>query len=288
MYTSSVAAGITGFSNSYSGIVESLQAIDLEKMPDNVSAIKNNLLMPIQEYNKALQLAVETEASPVKIAEAIKLGAKLAEVIQSILDTFTSININEANNAASFTTSVLTGMGETFKQSIVENFKKSLLAPLLADAVAAIGTADGDSKISYKSSLGEEGYILGGDTAVKSAKDMLSVLSDKGFTDSLASVSMQFERLISAFDKLDSSKAVEAINKTIIDITKTLKESAYSFAVSGDEYSVSIFKAREAFKEAGLSADLATMPIGDVFKKVKDLATSGSLTSSSWKRLMKH
>ena len=280
-YTGVVAAGVTAFSNSYSGMVDSLSAIDTEKLPDNISAVRNNLILPIQEYNKALQLAVETEASPTKIAEAIKLGAKLAEVIQSILDVFSSINISEANNAASFSASVVSGIGDTFKQSVMENFKKSLLAPLLADAVAAIGTADSSSNITYKSSLDAAGYALGGDIAVKSAKDMLSVLSDKGFTDSLASVSVQFERLISTFDKLDTSKAVAALDKTLVDITKTLKESAYSFAVTGDSYSVSIFKAREAFKAAGLSSELASEPISSVVSKMKAMASSGSLTTKS-------
>jgi hypothetical protein len=280
-YTGAVAAGVTAFSNSYSGMVDSLSAVDTEKLPNNISAVRNNLILPIQEYNKALQLAVETEASPTKIAEAIKLGAKLAEVIQSILDVFSSINISEANNAASFSESVVSGMGDTFKQSIVENFKKSLLAPLLADAVAAVGTADSSSNITYKSSLDASGYALGGDIAVKSAKDMLSVLSDKGFTDSLASVSAQFERLISTFDKLDTSKAVAALDKTLVDITKTLKESAYSFAVNGDSYSVSIFKAREAFKAAGLSSELASEPIGTIVSKMKAMASSGSLTTKS-------
>ena len=280
-YTGVVAAGVTGFSNSYSGMVDSLSAIDTEKLPDNISAVRNNLILPIQEYNKALQLAVETEASPTKIAEAIKLGAKLAEVIQSILDVFSSINISEANNAASFSASVVSGIGDTFKQSVMENFKKSLLAPLLADAVAAIGTADSSSNITYKSSLDAAGYALGGDIAVKSAKDMLSVLSDKGFTDSLASVSVQFERLISTFDKLDTSKAIVALDKALVDIAKTLKESAYSFAVTGDSYSVSIFKAREAFKAAGLSSELASEPISSVVAKMKAMASSGSLTTKS-------
>ena len=280
-YTGVVAAGVTGFSNSYSGMVDSLSDIDNKKLPDNISAVRNNLILPIQEYNKALQLAVETEASPTKIAEAIKLGAKLAEVIQSILDVFSSINISEANNAASFSTSVVSGIGDTFKQSVIENFEKSLLAPLLADAVAAIGTADSSSNITYKSSLDAAGYALGGDIAVKSAKDMLSVLSDKGFTDSLASVSVQFERLISTFDKLDTSKAIVALDKALVDITKTLKESAYSFAVTGDSYSVSIFKAREAFKAAGLSSELASEPISSVVSKMKAMASSGSLTTKS-------
>lgn len=280
-YTGVVAAGVTAFSNSYSGMVDSLSAVDTEKLPDNISAVRNNLILPIQEYNKALQLAVETEASPTKIAEAIKLGAKLAEVIQSILDVFSSINISEANNAASFSASVVSGIGDTFKQSVIENFKKSLLAPLLADAVAAIGTADSSSNITYKSSLDAAGYALGGDIAVKSAKDMLSVLSDKGFTDSLASVSAQFERLISTFDKLDTSKAIVALDKALVDIAKTLKESAYSFAVTGDSYSVSIFKAREAFKAAGLSSDLASEPISSVVAKMKAMASSGSLTTKS-------
>ena len=280
-YTNMVAAGVTAFSNSYSGIVDSLYYIDTKKLPDNVSAIKNNLLMPIQEYNKALQLAVETEASPVKIAEAIKLGAKLAEVIQSILDVFSSINISEAHNAATFSSSVVAGIGETFKQSAIENFKKSLLAPLLADAVAAVGTADSSSNITYKSSLDSAGYVLSGDIAVKNAKDMLSVLSDKGFNESLASVSAQFDRLISTFDKLDTSKAIESLAKTLVDITKTLKESAYSFAVSGDEYSVALFKAREAFKAAGLSSELAYEPISSVVSKMKDMASSGKLTTDS-------
>ena len=280
-YTSAVAAGVTAFSNSYSGMVDSLSAVDTKKLPDNISAVRNNLILPVQEYNKALQLAVETEASPTKIAEAIKLGAKLAEVIQSILDVFSSINISEANNAASFSASVVSGMGDTFKQSVIENFRKSLLAPLLADAVAAVGTADSSSNITYKSSLDASGYTLGGDIAVKSAKDMLSVLSDKGFTDSLASVSAQFERLISTFDKLDTSKAVAALDKTLVDITKTLKESAYSFAVNGDSYSVSIFKAREAFKAAGLSSELASEPISSVVAKMKAMASSGSLTTKS-------
>jgi hypothetical protein len=172
-------------------------------------------------------------------------------------------------------------MGDTFKQSVIENFKKSLLAPLLADAVAAIGTADSSSNITYKSSLDAAGYALGGDIAVKSAKDMLSVLSDKGFTDSLASVSVQFERLISTFDKLDTSKAIVTLDKALVDITKTLKESAYSFAVTGDSYSVSIFKAREAFKAAGLSSELASEPISSVVSKMKAMASSGSLTTKS-------
>ena len=280
-YTNMVATGVTAFSNSYSGIVDSLYYIDTKKLPDNVSAIKNNLLMPIQEYNKALQLAVETEASPVKIAEAIKLGAKLAEVIQSILDVFSSINISEAHNAATFSSSVVAGIGETFKQSAIKNFEKSLLAPLLADAVAAVGTADSSSNITYKSSLDSAGYVLSGDIAVKNAKDMLSVLSDKGFNESLASVSAQFDRLISTFDKLDTSKAIESLAKTLVDITKTLKESAYSFAVSGDEYSVALFKAREAFKAAGLSSELAYEPISSVVSKMKDMAASGKLTTDS-------
>lgn len=280
-YSSAVSSSIISMANSFGGITQQLDNVDIATLPDGLKATKDGLLTPIQEFNRDLQKAVEEGVSPEKMAEGLKLGAKLAEIIQGVLDSFSQINIAEASSAASFATSVVDGISSTFKNSAIDNFKKSLLAPLLSDITTSIATATDGTGTVFKSSMDNAGYQFSGDKVVEQANNMVSVLSAPGFADSVSAVSAQFERLVKVFDGLNTSKIAEGLNKTIEDITKTLKLSAYSFAVDDNAYSINIFKAREAFKEAGLSANLASMPIKDVFAQVKLLASQGKISSDS-------
>lgn len=227
-------------------------------------------LKPIMEFNKELKAAVLAGASGEDIGKAIGLGAKLAGVIQGVLDSFSQISIAEASSAVSFSKSVIEGISGTFRSSAVDAFKKQMLAPLLSDMTAALSTGTFDSSMTD--------YAGNNSQLLDSARNMVSVLSDPKFKDALNSVGIEFEKLTGI---LGSTGVLTELTNNFADIAKEMKLASYTFAVDGDEMSVAIFKAREAFKAAGLSADLAELPLGNVLKTLTGLANSGSISADN-------
>lgn len=278
-YSSVVTSSIHIATNQIFSIVQGLNDINYDKLPDGLVAVRSGLLVPIQEFNASLRDAIASGASPEKIAEGVKLGTKMAEVIQGILNVFSSISLTDISGAENFATTVKEGIVGTFKTSAIDSFKKSLLAPLLIDMSTAISDASSGGSGTFKSSM--TNYAFSGDTVVNQAKNMVQVLNDPAFTAAMASVSVEFEKLMNVFDTAASSETITKLDTAITDLIKSLKEEAYSFAVDGNEYSVGLFKAREAFVAAGLSAELANKPIAETFAQVKLLASQGKITANN-------
>jgi len=278
-YANMVTSSISVTSGQIASIVTDMSRVNATILPPGLQAVKNGLLIPVQEFNKEMRKAVENGVSPEKIAEGIKLGSKLSEVISGVLETFSSISLADLKNASDFSTSVNTAIMSTFKSSATDSFKKSLLAPLLVDLTTSIDKASVGDSSGFVSSM--KNYALSGDIVATQAKNMTQVLSDPAFKSAMTSVSIEFEKLMKVFDSANSSEIMLSLSKAILDIEKTLKESAYSFAVNGDAYSVALFKAKEAFKAAGLSSDYATQPIGSVVAKMKQLASTGLITTTN-------
>lgn len=278
-YSSVVTSSIHIATNQIFSIVQGLNDINYDKLPDGLVAVRSGLLVPIQEFNASLRDAIASGASPEKIAEGVKLGTKMAEVIQGILNAFSSISLTDISGAENFATTVKEGIVGTFKTSAIDSFKKSLLAPLLIDMSTAISDASSGGSGTFKSSM--TNYAFSGDTVVNQAKNMVQVLNDPAFTAAMASVSVEFEKLMDVFDTAASSETITKLDTAITDLIKSLKEEAYSFAVDGNEYSVGLFKAREAFIAAGLSAELANKPIVETFAQVKLLASQGKITANN-------
>ena len=278
-YANMVSSSIIVTSGQVSTLLAGMQDVSSTILPPGLQVIKNGLLVPIQEFNTEMKKAIESGVSPEKIAEGIKLGSKLSEVINGVLETFSSINLSDLKGASDLSTSVNTAIMSNFKSSAIDSFKKSLLAPLLVDLTTSIDKASIGDSSGFVSSM--KNYALSGDIVTNQAKNMVQVLSDPAFKSAMDSVSIEFEKLMKIFDSANSSEIISSLSKAILDIEKTLKESAYSFAVSGDAYSVALFKAKEAFKAAGLSSELASEPISSVVSKMKAMASSGSLTTKS-------
>lgn len=278
-YAGAVTSVVNVTASQISAIVQDMTRVNTDKLPEGLVSVKDGLLVPIQEFNAELKLAIESGVSPEKIAEGIKLGNRLAEAISAVLDTFSSISLTDLKNASDFSTSVNSAITSTFKSSATDSFKKSLLAPLLVDMTASIDKASVGDSSGFVASM--KNYALSGDIVANQAKNMVQVLSDPAFKSAMDSVSIEFEKLMKVFDSANSSEIMSSLSKAILDIEKTLKESAYSFAVSGDAYSVALFKAKEAFKAAGLSSDYATQPIGSVVAKMKQLASTGLITTTN-------
>lgn len=278
-YTNMVSNTISVTSGQIASLITDMSRVNETILPPGLQAVKNGLLVPVQEFNNEMRKAVENGVSPEKIAEGIKLGSKLSEVINGVLETFSSINLNDLKGASDFSTSVNTAIMSTFKSSATDSFKKSLLAPLLVDLTTSIDKASVGDSSGFVSSM--KNYALSGDIVTNQAKNMAQVLSDPAFKSAMTSVSIEFEKLMKVFDSANSSEIMATLSKSILDIEKTLKESAYSFAVNGDAYSVALFKAKEAFKAAGLSSDYATQPIGSVVAKMKQLASTGLITTTN-------
>lgn len=278
-YSSVVTSSIHIATNQIFSIVQGLNDINYDKLPDGLVAVRSGLLVPIQEFNASLRDAIASGASPEKIAEGVKLGTKMAEVIQGILNVFSSISLTDISGAENFATTVKEGIVGTFKTSAIDSFKKSLLAPLLIDMSTAISDASSGGSGTFKSSM--TNYAFSGDTVVNQAKNMVQVLNDPAFTAAMTSVSVEFEKLMDVFDTAASSETITKLDTAITDLIKSLKEEAYSFAVDGNEYSVGLFKAREAFVAAGLSAELANKPIAETFAQVKLLASQGKITANN-------
>jgi hypothetical protein len=278
-YANMVSSSIIVTSGQVSTLLAGMQDVSSTILPPGLQVIKNGLLVPIQEFNTEMKKAIESGVSPQKIAEGIKLGSRLSEVINGVLETFSSINLSDLKGASDFSTSVNTAIMSTFKSSATDSFKKSLLAPLLVDLTTSIDKASIGDSSGFVSSM--KNYALSGDIVTNQAKNMVQVLSDPAFKSAMDSVSIEFEKLMKIFDSANSSEIISSLSKAILDIEKTLKESAYSFAVSGDAYSVALFKAKEAFKAAGISSDYATQPIGSVIAKMKQLASTGLITTTN-------
>lgn len=278
-YAGAVTSVVNVTASQISAIVQDMTRVNTDKLPEGLASVRDGLLVPIQEFNAELKLAIESGVSPEKIAEGIKLGNRLAEAISAVLDTFSSISLTDLKNASDFSTSVNSAITSTFKSSATDSFKKSLLAPLLVDMTASIDKASVGDSSGFVASM--KNYALSGDIVANQAKNMVQVLSDPAFKSAMDSVSIEFEKLMKVFDSANSSEIMSSLSKAILDIEKTLKESAYSFAVSGDTYSVALFKAKEAFKAAGLSSDYATQPIGSVVAKMKQLASTGLITTTN-------
>ena len=225
-------------------------------------------LKPIMEFNKELKAAVLAGASGEDIGKAINLGAKLAGVIQGILDSFSQINIAEASSVVSFSKSVIEGISGTFRDSAIDAFKKQMLAPLLSDMTAALSTGTFDS--SMTDYAGNNSQLLG------SARNMVSVLSDPKFKEALNSVGIEFEKLTGI---LGSTGVLTELTNNFADIAKEMKLAAYSFAVDGNQTSIALFKATEALKAAGVSADIAKLPLGQAVEQLKAVADSGGLSA---------
>ena len=278
-YANMVTSSISVTSGQIASIVTDMSRVNATILPPGLQAVKNGLLIPVQEFNNEMRKAVENGVSPEKIAEGIKLGSKLSEVINGVLETFSSINLTDLKGASDFSTSVNTAIMSTFKSSATDSFKKSLLAPLLVDLTTSIDKASVGDSSGFVSSM--KNYALSGDIVTNQAKNMTQVLSDPAFKSAMTSVSIEFEKLMKVFESANSSEIMATLSKSILDIEKTLKEAAYSFAVNGDAYSVALFKAKEAFKAAGLSSDYATQPIGSVVAKMKQLASTGLITTTN-------
>jgi len=278
-YSNAVTSSIIVTANQVTSLVDKLKAVNSGTLPDRLVAVKNGLLVPIQEFNRSLKAAIESGASPEKIAEGIKLGTQLSEVITGILDVFSNINLSDATGSESFVKSVSAGLNDSFKSSAIDSFKKSLLAPLLLDVSNSIANAATGGTSGFVASMKD--YAFSGDTVVNQAKSMVQVLNDPAFTAAMASVSVEFEKLMDVFDTAASSETITKLDTAITDLIKSLKEEAYSFAVDGNEYSVGLFKAREAFVAAGLSAELANKPIAETFAQVKLLASQGKITANN-------
>lgn len=278
-YSNAVTSSIIVTANQVTSLVDKLKAVNSGTLPDGLVAVKDGLLVPIQEFNRSLKTAIESGASPEKIAEGIKLGTQLSEVITGILDVFSNINLSDATGSESFVKSVSAGLNDSFKSSAIDSFKKSLLAPLLLDVSNSIANAATGGTSGFVASMKD--YAFSGDTVVNQAKSMVQVLNDPAFTAAMASVSVEFEKLMDVFDTAASSETITKLDTAITDLIKSLKEEAYSFAVDGNEYSVGLFKAREAFVAAGLSAELANKPIAETFAQVKLLASQGKITANN-------
>ena len=225
-------------------------------------------LKPIMEFNKELKAAVLNGASGEDIGKAIGLGAKLAGVIQGILDSFSQISIAGASSAVSFSKSVIEGISGTFRDSAINAFKKQMLAPLLSDMTAALSTGTFDSSMTD--------YAGNNSQLLDSARNMVSVLSDPKFKEALNSVGIEFEKLTGI---LGSTGVLTELTNNFANIAKEMKLAAYSFAVDGNQTSIALFKATEALKAAGVSADIAYMPLGSAVAKLKDLASSGTFSA---------
>ena len=278
-YSNAVTSSIIVTANQVTSLVDKLKAVNSGTLPDGLVAVKGGLLVPIQEFNRSLKTAIESGASPEKIAEGIKLGTQLSEVITGILDVFSNINLSDATGAESFVKSVSAGLNDSFKSSAIDSFKKSLLAPLLLDVSNSIANAATGGTSGFVASMKD--YAFSGNTVVNQAKNMVQVLNDPAFTAAMTSVSVEFEKLMNVFDTAASSETITKLDTAITDLIKSLKEEAYSFAVDGNEYSVGLFKAREAFVAAGLSAELANKPIAETFAQVKLLASQGKITADN-------
>lgn len=278
-YSNAVTSSIIVTANQVTSLVDKLKAVNSGTLPNGLVAVKDGLLVPIQEFNRSLKAAIESGASPEKIAEGIKLGTQLSEVITGILDVFSNINLSDATGAESFVKSVSAGLNDSFKSSAVDSFKKSLLAPLLLDVSNSVANAATGGTSGFVASMKD--YAFSGDTVVNQAKSMVQVLNDPAFTAAMASVSVEFEKLMDVFDTAASSETITKLDTAITDLIKSLKEEAYSFAVDGNEYSVGLFKAREAFVAAGLSAELANKPIAKTLAQVKLLASQGKITADN-------
>lgn len=276
-YSNAVTSSIIVTANNIDSVIDKLRVVNEENLPEGLAAVSNGLVVPIQEFNRNLKKAIESGASPEKIAEGIRLGTQLSEVITGVLEVFSNISLSDATGAQSFVKSVTEGLQSSFKSSAVDSFKKSLLAPLLLDVSNSIANAAVGGTSGFVASMKD--YAFSGDAVVSQAKNMVQVLKDPAFTAAMSSVSIEFEKLMAVFDSASSSDATSKLTDGITDIIKQLKEAAYSFAVSGNEYSVALFRAREAFVEAGLSANLAEQPIADTFNQVKLLAAQGKISA---------
>jgi len=262
-YTSVASVSVVALSDSLSAMT-----MDLSTSLSKVAGTSNGKLRPIAEFNRDLKKLISDGASAEDIGKALKLGANLATAINNILDAFSAVDINKATNASTFASTVSEGISTTFKQSAIESFKKGLLAPLYADVLDAVATGTFNPTT--------EEYSNNSAPIISSAQRMVSVLSNSEFKKSLNSISVEFEKLIKV---LGSAEAVAAISSTFYDISKDMKLAAYSFSVDGNATSVALFKAMEALKAAGVSADIAKLPLGQAVEKLKAVADAGGLSA---------
>lgn len=249
-------------------------AIELEStsgLPASVKAASDGIITPIFTFNKQLQQAIEGGASPAEVARAIQTGAKLSDVIQSILQVFSSINISSVTTKADFMTNIISGITDTFKTSLLDQFKKILVAPILGGILNGTGNTG----------LTAQDISDAGDSLVSRAKELIGLLNNSNTSTALGLVGTEFEKLMKLFGNLDVAASMSNINKVIKDITADLKQSAFDFFTGGDAYSSNLFKATELFKSVGLSGDLSSKPLKEVFESIKGMITSGSIAADA-------
>lgn len=249
-------------------------AIELEStsgLPASVKAASDGIITPIFAFNKQLQQAIEGGASPAEVARAIQTGAKLSDVIQSILQVFSSINISSVTTKADFMTNIISGITDTFKTSLLDQFKKILVAPILGGILNGTGNTG----------LTAQDISDAGDSLVSRAKELIGLLNNSNTSTALGLVGTEFEKLMKLFGNLDVAASMSNINKVIKDITADLKQSAFDFFTGGDAYSSNLFKATELFKSVGLSGDLSSKPLKEVFESIKGMITSGNIAADA-------
>lgn len=262
-YKAASSTSIVALASSMSNMV-----LDLQDSEVLVSATTRDKIRPIAEFNKDLKKLVSDGATAEDIGKALKLGANLATAINNILDAFASVDITKATNASTFASTVSEGISSTFKQSAIDSFRKGLLAPLYSDVLDAVATGN--------FSATTEDYAGNSAPVIQSAQRMVSVLNNAEFKRSLDAVSVEFEKLLKV---LGAAESVSAISSNFANIAKEMKLAAYSFAVDGNQTSTALFKATEALKAAGVSADIAYMPLGSAVAKLKDLASNGAFSA---------
>lgn len=268
-YANGVGSSLETLAGNFSQLAIELASTD--GLPDTVKAAADNVITPIFTFNEQLKNAIEGGASPSEVAKAIETGAKLSDVIQSILQVFSSINISNVSSKADFITNVISGITDTFKTSLLDQFKKVLVTPILGGILNGTG----------ETGLTASDIAKAGDSLVARAKELIGVLNNSNTSTALGLVGTEFEKLMKEFGSLDAATSLSNINKVIKDITADLKQSAFDFLTGGDAYSSNLFKASELFKSVGLSGSLSTKPLSEVFDTIKGMIANGTLASDS-------
>lgn len=268
-YSESVSSSLELLTNQFDYLAMELSSVS--GLPKAVKAASNGIITPIFAFNEQLKAAIRGGASPSEVAQAIQVGAKLGEIIQNILQVFSSINISNISTKTDFMANMMKGISDTFKSSLLDQFKKTLVSPILSDILAGNGT----------SSLNAGTVTAAGDELVNRAKELVGIMNNPATQNAMSLVGTEFERLMSVFGSLDSASTIADLSKLILSLTSDLKQAAFDFLVDGDAYSSTLFKVSESLKLAGLEQELGGKPLIEVFDKVRALAAEGKVNAGN-------
>ncbi len=252
-------------------------------------------------FNKLFEETVASSQDPEVFAEMVKIGETISEAIKQLFEVFRGFNVedlagyldNAVQVAKSFTElgsfvadefikGTRTGLKDTFKNAIIEDFQKNLLSPILASLPPAISAAFAGQSSGLNIQLNDQEIA---DTATRldtTANLLLTLLDNPALNAALEKVGDVFANLGTKFASLaeQSAKVTEGLNASLKEITDNLELDAYSALVKGNAFSIAEFKTRKKLRDlniAGLDENVITQPFANVVAKIRTLIASGAI-----------